>query len=125
MLARAHGIGLHVDACLGGFVLPWAEQLGYPVPAFDFRLPGVTSMSADTHKYGYAAKGTSVVLYRGAGAAPLPVLRRRRLARRALLLTYAGRQPAGWAERGVLGSHGQHGRRGLSAGPAASWPPRS
>ena len=64
-LARAHGIGFHTDACLGGFVLPWAEKLGYPVPPFDFRLPGVTSMSADTHKYGYAAKGTSVVLYRG------------------------------------------------------------
>jgi glutamate/tyrosine decarboxylase-like PLP-dependent enzyme len=64
-LAREHGIGFHTDACLGGFVLPWAEKLGYPVPLFDFRLPGVTSMSADTHKYGYAAKGTSVVLYRG------------------------------------------------------------
>lgn len=64
-LARAHGIGFHTDACLGGFVLPFAEKLGYPVPPFDFRLPGVTSMSADTHKYGYAAKGTSVVLYRG------------------------------------------------------------
>jgi len=64
-LARRHGIGFHTDACLGGFVLPWAEKLGYPVPLFDFRLPGVTSMSADTHKYGYAAKGTSVVLYRG------------------------------------------------------------
>ena len=63
-IARERGIGFHTDACLGGFVLPWAEQLGYPVPAFDFRLPGVTSMSADTHKYGYAAKGTSVVLYR-------------------------------------------------------------
>ncbi len=64
-LARARGIGFHTDACLGGFVLPWAEQLGHQVPPFDFRLPGVTSMSADTHKYGYAAKGTSVVLYRG------------------------------------------------------------
>jgi glutamate/tyrosine decarboxylase-like PLP-dependent enzyme len=64
-LAREHGIGFHTDACLGGFVLPWTEKLGYPVPKFDFRLPGVTSMSADTHKYGYAAKGTSVVLYRG------------------------------------------------------------
>ena len=63
-LARSRGIGFHTDACLGGFVLPWAERLGYPVPGFDFRLPGVTSMSADTHKYGYAAKGTSVVLYR-------------------------------------------------------------
>ena len=64
-LARARGIGFHTDACLGGFLLPWAEKLGYDVPPFDFRLPGVTSMSADTHKFGYAAKGTSVVLYRG------------------------------------------------------------
>jgi len=64
-LARRRGIGFHTDACLGGFVLPWAVKLGYKVPAFDFSLPGVTSMSADTHKYGYAAKGTSVVLYRG------------------------------------------------------------
>ena len=64
-LAAERGVGCHVDACLGGFVLPWAERLGYPVPPFDFRLPGVTSMSADTHKYGYAAKGSSVVLYRG------------------------------------------------------------
>lgn len=63
--ARERGIGFHVDACLGGFVLPFARELGYHVPPFDFRLPGVTSMSADTHKYGYAAKGTSVVLYRG------------------------------------------------------------
>jgi len=63
-LAAEHGIGCHVDACLGGFVLPWAERLGYPVPPFDFRLEGVTSISADTHKYGYGAKGTSVILYR-------------------------------------------------------------
>ncbi|MBM4422438.1 MAG: aspartate aminotransferase family protein [Chloroflexi bacterium] len=65
-LARERGIGFHTDACLGGFVLPWAERLGYPVPGFDFRLQGVTSISADTHKYGYAAKGMSVVLYRNA-----------------------------------------------------------
>lgn len=64
-LAREKGIGFHTDACLGGFLLPWAKKLGYDVPAFDFSLPGVTSMSADTHKFGYAAKGTSVVLYRG------------------------------------------------------------
>jgi sphinganine-1-phosphate aldolase len=62
-VARRRGIGLHVDACLGGFVLPFARELGHAVPPFDFRVPGVTSMSADTHKYGYAAKGTSVVLY--------------------------------------------------------------
>jgi glutamate/tyrosine decarboxylase-like PLP-dependent enzyme len=64
-LAADRGVGCHVDACLGGFIVPWAERLGYPIPPFDFRLPGVTSMSADTHKYGFAAKGTSVVLYRG------------------------------------------------------------
>ncbi|MCK6539102.1 MAG: aminotransferase class V-fold PLP-dependent enzyme [Anaerolineales bacterium] len=63
-LARENQIGFHTDACLGGFVLPWAERLGVPVPKFDFRLPGVTSISVDTHKYGYAAKGTSVILYR-------------------------------------------------------------
>lgn len=64
-LAQQHGLGLHIDACLGGFFLPWAEKLGCDVPSFDFRVPGVTSMSCDTHKYGYAPKGTSVVLYRG------------------------------------------------------------
>jgi glutamate/tyrosine decarboxylase-like PLP-dependent enzyme len=65
-VALERNVALHVDACLGGFVLPWARRLGYAVPDFDFSLPGVSSMSADTHKYGYAAKGTSVVLYRGA-----------------------------------------------------------
>jgi sphinganine-1-phosphate aldolase len=64
-IAFERGIGFHTDACLGGFILPWASQLGYPVPEFDFQLPGVTSISVDTHKYGYAAKGSSVILYRG------------------------------------------------------------
>ena len=63
-LAAARGIGLHVDGCLGGFILPWGEQLGYEIPPFDFRIPGVTSISADTHKYGYGFKGTSVVMFR-------------------------------------------------------------
>ena len=63
-IAVAHGLGLHVDGCLGGFILPWFEALGRDIPKFDFRLPGVTSMSADTHKFGFALKGTSVVLYR-------------------------------------------------------------
>ncbi len=63
-LALDRGIGFHVDGCLGGFIFPWIEKLGYDIPPFDFRLPGVTSMSADTHKYGFALKGTSVVLYR-------------------------------------------------------------
>jgi glutamate/tyrosine decarboxylase-like PLP-dependent enzyme len=63
-IAQAHGVPLHVDACVGGFLLPWVEKLGHPVPVFDFRVPGVTSMSADIHKYGFAAKGASLVLYR-------------------------------------------------------------
>jgi sphinganine-1-phosphate aldolase len=63
-LAHSHGIGMHVDGCLGGWLLPWAERLGYDVPPWDFRVPGVTSISADTHKYGYALKGSSVLLYR-------------------------------------------------------------
>jgi sphinganine-1-phosphate aldolase len=63
-LALEHKIGLHVDGCLGGFILPWVEKIGYEIPPFDFRVPGVTSISCDTHKYGYALKGTSVVLYR-------------------------------------------------------------
>jgi glutamate/tyrosine decarboxylase-like PLP-dependent enzyme len=62
--ARQKGIGFHTDGCLGGFLLPWARKLGYDVPPFDFGLKGVTTISADTHKFGYAAKGTSVVLYR-------------------------------------------------------------
>ena len=63
-LASLRGLLCHVDACVGGFMLPWVRKLGYPVPDFDFAVPGVTSMSADVHKYGYAAKGASVVLYR-------------------------------------------------------------
>jgi len=62
-IALEHKVGLHVDCCLGGFLLPFIAKLGYHVPPFDFRLPGVTSISADTHKYGYAPKGSSVVLF--------------------------------------------------------------
>ncbi|KAL0385327.1 UNVERIFIED_CONTAM: Sphingosine-1-phosphate lyase [Sesamum radiatum] len=63
-LASTYKICLHVDLCLGGFVLPFARKLGYPVPPFDFSVKGVTSISVDVHKYGLAPKGTSVVLYR-------------------------------------------------------------
>jgi glutamate/tyrosine decarboxylase-like PLP-dependent enzyme len=57
---------MHVDGCLGGFMLPFVEKLGYEVPVWDFRAKGVTSISADVHKYGYAAKGASTVTYRDA-----------------------------------------------------------
>lgn len=63
-LCQKKSVPLHVDACIGGFMLPWVEKLGYPVPAWDFRVPGVTSISADVHKYGYAAKGASTIIYR-------------------------------------------------------------
>jgi sphinganine-1-phosphate aldolase len=62
-LALEHGVGLHVDACLGGFILPFARELGYDVPPFGFTVPGVTTISADTHKYGFALKGTSTLLF--------------------------------------------------------------
>jgi sphinganine-1-phosphate aldolase len=63
-IAARAGAGCHVDACIGGFVLPFLERLGHEVPPFDFRVPGVTSISADVHKYGYVPKGASVVLHR-------------------------------------------------------------
>ncbi|MDX1616089.1 MAG: aspartate aminotransferase family protein [Candidatus Promineifilaceae bacterium] len=63
-LAEQQGLLCHVDACVGGFMLPFVRQLGYPVPLFDLGVSGVTSLSADLHKYGYAAKGASVILYR-------------------------------------------------------------
>jgi len=63
-LAQDRGLLCHVDACVGGFMLPFVRELGYPAPDFDFAVPGVTSISVDLHKYAYAAKGASVILYR-------------------------------------------------------------
>ncbi len=63
-LAGKLGTSCHVDACLGGWLLPFLERLGHPVSPFDFRVPGVTSLSADVHKYGYSTKGASTVLHR-------------------------------------------------------------
>ena len=63
-VAKEHNLLCHVDACVGGFMLPFVRKLGYPVPEFDFSVPGVTSISVDLHKYAYAAKGASVVLYK-------------------------------------------------------------
>ena len=63
-LAAERDVLCHVDACLGGYLLPFWERLGEPVPPWDFRVPGVTSMSADVHKYGYCFKGVSTVMYR-------------------------------------------------------------
>ena len=63
-VCERHGLPLHVDACVGGFVLPWIERLGRPLPPWDFRVPAVTSISADLHKYAYAGKGASMLLWR-------------------------------------------------------------
>ena len=62
-LGEQLGIPVHVDACLGGFLIGFAEQAGLHLEPFDFRVSGVTSMSADTHKFGYAPKGSSVIMY--------------------------------------------------------------
>jgi len=63
-LAQEKGLLFHVDACVGGIHLSFLRKLGYALPDFDFTVPGVTSISCDLHKYGYAAKGSSTVLYR-------------------------------------------------------------
>lgn len=65
-LALRKGLPLHVDACFGGFMLPWLEKMGVKIPLWDFRVPGVTSISADVHKYGYSSKGASIIVYRNA-----------------------------------------------------------
>ena len=63
-IAAKHKLLFHVDACMGGFMLPFLEELGYSVPGFDFRIKGVTSISLDAHKYGYSPKGVSIILYK-------------------------------------------------------------
>ncbi|THH29265.1 hypothetical protein EUX98_g4921 [Antrodiella citrinella] len=65
-LAKKYNVGLHVDCCLGSFIMPFLEKAGYPVEPFDFRVEGVTAISCDTHKYGFAPKGNSVIMYRNA-----------------------------------------------------------
>ena len=135
-IAAERDVWFHTDACLGGFLLPFWERLGEPVPPFDFRVPGVTTMSADVHKYGYATKGASVVLHRDADTV-----------RRYQLFIWrdwpggvygsfamAGARPSGpiaaaWAVMNYLGEEGyvaarrvRAATRGLQAGIAAIGP---
>ena len=63
-LALARGLWLHVDACVGGYLAPFVARAGYAVPAFDFSLPGVASISADLHKFGFCPKPASTIFYR-------------------------------------------------------------
>lgn len=73
-IASKHSIWLHVDACVGGFLAPFVRELGRNLPDFDFRIPGVSSISADFHKYGYSGKGVSGVFYRNKVARHQPFI---------------------------------------------------
>ena len=112
-VAAAAGVHFHTDACVGAFALPWLRRAGLPdVPAFDFAVPGVSTISADLHKYGFAARGTSLVLYRD------PALQRRTTFRLGTWVggpyvtpTLAGSRPGGavaaaWAAMQWLGAEG-------------------
>jgi sphinganine-1-phosphate aldolase len=111
-LATERGILCHVDACLGGFILPFLGTLGYLEKQWDFTVPGVTSISADLHKYGYGSKGVSVVLYRTPELARLqPFLTTNWLGGLYGSPSMAGTRPAGpiaagWAVLHFLGEDG-------------------
>ena len=102
-IAAEHDLAMHVDACVGGFFLPFVEQLGRDVPPWDFRVPGVTSISADLHKHGYTAKGASTLLHREPGRARVAHLRLRRLAQRPLPDRHHRRHARRRGHRGRLG----------------------
>jgi sphinganine-1-phosphate aldolase len=111
-LAAERGILCHVDACLGGFILPFLGQLGHVTKPWDLSVPGVTSISADLHKYGYASKGVSVVLYGSRELARLqPFITSNWLGGLYGSPSMAGTRPAGpiaagWAVLQYLGNDG-------------------
>jgi glutamate/tyrosine decarboxylase-like PLP-dependent enzyme len=111
-LAQRRGLWLHVDACVGGYLAPFVRMNGADLPKFDFAVPGVSSISGDLHKYGYASKGASTVLFRAAemkehmifDAGPWPL-------GRMITPTLAGTRPGGaiaaaWAVMHFLGVEG-------------------
>ena len=114
-LALEHGIGLHVDGCLGGFILPFGREFGYDIPPFDFSVPGVTTISADTHKYGYALKGTSVLAFADQSLRNAQYFYLTDWSRREVLLAGHGRLAFRWTAGRHLGRDGQSRARGLSA----------
>ena len=65
-VAQEHGLWMHVDACIGGYLSPFLERLGRKLPLWDFRVPGVMSISADLHKFGYCPKPSSTIFWRHA-----------------------------------------------------------
>ena len=124
-LAESRGLWLHVDACVGGYMAPFVRMNGADIPPFDFSVPGVSSMSADLHKYGYCAKGASTVFFRSES------LRERMIfdldvwpAGRMVTPTLAGTRPGGaiasaWAVMNYLGVEGYRARHALATGARA------
>ncbi len=111
-LAEERGLWLHVDACVGGYIAPFAMKAGFPVPAFDFAVPGVTSISADLHKFGFCPKPASTVFYRSADRAACQPFEMDdwpggKFATAALAGTRPGGAVAGaWATLQGMGEHG-------------------
>ncbi|MDJ0641718.1 MAG: aspartate aminotransferase family protein [Erythrobacter sp.] len=118
-IALAKEVWLHTDACVGGYFAPFARMNGVPVPPFDFEVPGVQSISADLHKYGYAAKGASTVLFRSKGLySHMPFDARNWSGAPMTTPTLAGTRPGGaiaaaWAVMNFLGVEGYCEKQGL------------
>ncbi|EAQ29171.1 putative sphingosine-1-phosphate lyase [Erythrobacter sp. NAP1] len=118
-VAEAKGVWLHTDACVGGYFAPFARMNGVPVPPFDFEVTGVHSMSADLHKYGYAAKGASTVLFRSKALFEhMPFDTKNWNGAPMKTPTLAGTRPGGaisaaWAVMNVLGIEGYREKQGL------------
>lgn len=118
-VAEAKDVWLHTDACVGGYFAPFARMNGVEVPPFDFEVPAVKSMSADLHKYGYAAKGASTVLFRSQALYDcMPFANRNWSGAPMTTPTLAGTRPGGaisaaWAVMNVLGEEGYREKQGL------------
>ena len=121
-LAAARDLWLHVDACVGGYIAPFVRMNGTDIPPFDFALPGVRSMSADLHKYGYCAKGASTVFFRSAHLQSFMIFDLNDWpGGRMVTPTLAGTRPGGavsaaWAVMNLLGVEGYRAKQGLVTG---------
>ena len=118
-LAVSRDLWLHVDACVGGYIAPFVRMNGADIPPFDFELPGVRSMSADLHKYGYCAKGASTVFFRSAALQGFMIFDMKDWpGGRMVTPTLAGTRPGGaisaaWAVMNFLGVEGYRAKQGL------------
>ncbi|HZZ30401.1 MAG TPA: pyridoxal-dependent decarboxylase [Phenylobacterium sp.] len=118
-LAVERDLWLHVDACVGGYIAPFVRMNGEPIAPFDFELPGVRSMSADLHKYGYCAKGASTVFFRSKALQDFMVFDFRDWpGGRMVTPTLAGTRPGGaisaaWAVMNFLGVEGYRAKHAL------------